>query len=115
MLEKLAPSAEQTATQWVHAFDLALAAGDDKALATLFLPDGHWRNLFGISWQFATFSGNEVLCHELSHRASEVRANGFRLRYPPTRPAGRWSPALRSSKRSSASTRQTAPASAPSG
>lgn len=79
MLEKLAPSAEQTATQWVHAFDLALAAGDDKALAALFLPDGHWRNLFGISWQFATFSGNAILCHELSRRAAEVRAGGFRL------------------------------------
>jgi hypothetical protein len=33
MLEKLAPSTEETATQWVHALDVALAAGDEKALA----------------------------------------------------------------------------------
>src|SRR5712675_1660142 len=79
MLEKLAPSAEQTATQWVGAFGFALTSGDEAALAKLFLPDSHWRNLFGISWQLATFSGNENLCHELSRRASEVRASEFRL------------------------------------
>jgi cation diffusion facilitator CzcD-associated flavoprotein CzcO len=79
MLEKPARSAEQTATQWVRAFDLALAGGDRKALSRLFVPDSHWRNLFGISWQLATFSGNEILCHELRRRASKVRAGGFRL------------------------------------
>jgi putative flavoprotein involved in K+ transport len=79
MLERLGPSAEETVKQWVRAFGLALTGGDDKALAELFLPDSHWRNLFGISWQLATSSGNETLCHELSRRASEVRATGFRV------------------------------------
>src|SRR4051812_36312854 len=79
MLEKLQPSAEQTAMQWVEVLDHALAAGDDKALAALFLPDSHWRNLFGLSWQLATFSGNEILCHEMKLRAAEVRAGDFRL------------------------------------
>jgi cation diffusion facilitator CzcD-associated flavoprotein CzcO len=79
MLERLGPSAEETVTQWVRAFGLALTSGDDKALAKLFLPDSHWRNLLGISWQLATSSGNETLCHELSRRASEVRATSFRV------------------------------------
>jgi putative flavoprotein involved in K+ transport len=79
MLEKLPPSAEDTATQWVRAFGLALATGDDKALAELFLPDSHWRNLFGISWQLATFSGNQTFCNELNRRAFEVRASAFRV------------------------------------
>src|SRR6266404_8261006 len=79
MLEKLQPLAEETADRWVRAFDLALASGDDKALAASFLPESYWRNLFGISWQLATFSGNEILCRELSRRASEVGASGFRL------------------------------------
>jgi len=70
MLERLAPSAEETADQWVRAFGLALAAGNNRAFAELFLPDSHWRNLFGISWQFATFSGNETLCRELSRRTT---------------------------------------------
>jgi putative flavoprotein involved in K+ transport len=79
MLERLGPSAEETVKQWVRAFGLALTGGNDKALAELFLPDSHWRNLFGISWQLATSSGNETLCHELGRRASEVRASGFRV------------------------------------
>ena len=79
MLEKLTPSAEDTATQWVDAFDRALAGVDQGELARLFLPDCHWRNLFGISWHFATFSGGEKLCGELSQRASEVHAANFRL------------------------------------
>jgi hypothetical protein len=78
ILQKLQPLAEETADRWVRAFDLALASGD-KALAALFLPESHWRNLFGISWQLATFSGNEILCRELSRRAAEVRASEFRL------------------------------------
>jgi cation diffusion facilitator CzcD-associated flavoprotein CzcO len=79
MLEKLPAPAEEIATQWVRFFDAALRDGDDKALAKLFLPDSHWRNLLGLSWQFATSSGNETLCRELSQRAVEVRATGFRL------------------------------------
>jgi cation diffusion facilitator CzcD-associated flavoprotein CzcO len=79
MLEKSPPSAEDTARQWVRAFGLALTTGDDKALSGLFLPDSHWRNLFGISWQLATFSSNQTLCSELRRRAAEVRATGFRV------------------------------------
>jgi hypothetical protein len=115
MLEKLQPLAEETAARWVRAFDRALASGDDKALAASFLPESHWRKLFGISWQLATFSGNEILCRELSRRASEVGARAFGWIPPHSRPAGRWSPAGKSSKRSYPSTRQTAPASALSG
>jgi cation diffusion facilitator CzcD-associated flavoprotein CzcO len=79
MLEKLTPSAEETATQWVRAFDRALASADQGELVKLFLPDSHWRNLFGISWQFATFTGGEKLCGELRRRAAEVRARDFRI------------------------------------
>ena len=33
-------------------------AGRRPGLSALFVADSHWRNLFGISWHFATFSGN---------------------------------------------------------
>jgi cation diffusion facilitator CzcD-associated flavoprotein CzcO len=79
MLEKLAPSAEETAMQWVRALDRALTSADEGELVQLFLPDSHWRNLFGISWQLATFSGGAKLCDELRKRAFEVGAGGFRL------------------------------------
>jgi hypothetical protein len=38
MLERLGPSAEETVTQWVRAFGVALTGGNDKALTELFLP-----------------------------------------------------------------------------
>jgi putative flavoprotein involved in K+ transport len=86
MLERLAPSAEEAqetaeevANQWIGAFNLALASRDAEALGELFLPGSHWRNIFGISWQLATFSGREVLCGAFSRRAAEVDAADFRV------------------------------------
>ena len=79
MLERPAPSAEEAADQWMGAFNLALAGGNADALGELFLPDSHWRNIFGISWQLATFSGRETLCKALSRCAAEVDAAGFEV------------------------------------
>jgi len=79
MLERPTASAEQAVEAWVRAFNLALAQSDNEALAALFLADSHWRNLFGISWQLATFSGRETLCNELGRCAAEVHATDFRV------------------------------------
>lgn len=83
MLDKLAASAEETAREtaeaWIDAFGAALARGDGPALAGLFAADGHWRNLFGLSWHFATFSGADTLARELLQRAREAGAQNFRL------------------------------------
>jgi hypothetical protein len=74
MLERLAPSAEEAVDQWIGTFNRALAGRDAAALGDLFLSDSHWRNIFGISWQLATFSGREPLCKALCKRAAEVHA-----------------------------------------
>lgn len=83
MLDRLGPSAEQTAREtterWTDALNAALAGGQAAALSELFVADSHWRNLFGISWYFATFSGNATVVRELLARAVEVRATGFRI------------------------------------
>jgi putative flavoprotein involved in K+ transport len=83
MLDKLAPPAEETAREatdaWIEAFGAALSRGDEQALSGLFAKDSHWRNLFGLSWQFATFSGNDTLGRELLRSAREVHAEGFRI------------------------------------
>jgi cation diffusion facilitator CzcD-associated flavoprotein CzcO len=83
MLDKLAPLAEETAREttetWIDAFGAALAQGDERALSGMFAQDGHWRNLFGLSWQFATFSGSDALARELLRCAREVSAVGFRI------------------------------------
>jgi cation diffusion facilitator CzcD-associated flavoprotein CzcO len=83
MLDKPAPAVEETnrdaPERWVQAFDAALRARSEKALAQCFVDDSHWRNLFGISWYFATFSGRETLVRELLTRARDAAAADFRI------------------------------------
>jgi hypothetical protein len=83
MLDRLTPSAEalagEIAGRWIAAFDAALAGRSESGLYELFAADSHWRNLFGISWHFATFSGRPTLCRELLQRASQVGVTGFRI------------------------------------
>ncbi|MBN8991364.1 MAG: NAD(P)/FAD-dependent oxidoreductase [Rhizobiales bacterium] len=69
----------ETTEIWLAAFNAALGGETPARLAELFAPDGHWRNLLGISWQFATFSGRETLAGELRARAREAAASGFRI------------------------------------
>ncbi len=77
MLEKIKTSAEAEARSWIAGFGRSLASGDEAGLGELFLPDSHWRNLCGISWQIATFSGAGKLAGELGRRAREVGATAF--------------------------------------
>lgn len=69
----------ETTEGWIAALNAALSGGQAARLAVLFEADSHWRNLFGISWYFATFSGNAVVVSELLKRSAEVRAGGFRV------------------------------------
>src|ERR1700675_1456608 len=83
MLDRRNPPAEdmlrETTEAWIDALGAALQAGSGRALSDLFVADSHWRNLFGISWQFATFSGRKTLVEALLERAAEAGATGFRL------------------------------------
>ncbi len=83
MLDRPGPSAGQavreTTERWIAAFDAALADRSAAALSDLFANDSHWRNLYGISWHFATFSGNATVTAELLARAAQVGATGFRI------------------------------------
>jgi cation diffusion facilitator CzcD-associated flavoprotein CzcO len=56
-----------------------LASGEAAALGEMFVPDSHWRNLCGLSWQIATFSGAGRLADELCRRAHEAKAGGFEV------------------------------------
>ena len=83
MLDRLTPSAEELAGEiagrWIAALDAAVAGQSESGLSELFAADSHWRNLFGISWHFATFSGRPTLCRELLQRARQVGATRFRI------------------------------------
>ena len=69
----------KTTENWVVAFNAALRSETPQALAGLFVEDSHWRNLLGLSWYFATFSGRARLTGELLARAREAGAAGFRV------------------------------------
>src|SRR3954463_6257833 len=69
----------ETTEAWLAAFDAALAKGSAAELSQLFVADSHWRNLFGLSWHFATFSGNAKVAAELLARSAEAGAGQFRL------------------------------------
>ena len=79
MLDRRSPAAEEMAREWTRAFGAVVQAGSARALSELFVSDSHWRNLFGLSWQFATISGVERLVEELLPRAAEARAAEFRI------------------------------------
>jgi len=79
MLDRLSPAAEEMAREWIGAFGAALQAGSASALSELFVSDSHWRNIFGLSWQFSTISGVERVANELLQRAAEVHAAEFRI------------------------------------
>src|SRR3954467_6024803 len=79
MLEKVQVSADVQARAWMAAFNQSLARQDVAAVSRLFQEDSHWRNLSGISWQIATFSGAGNLSQELCQRAREVDATSFEI------------------------------------
>ena len=78
-------------------------------LSPLFVADSHWRNLFGISWHFATFSGNATVVAELLARVGRGRRRGISASTRRARAARRrWSAAATSSRRSLPSRPSTA-------
>ena len=77
---------EDLATGWIEEFDHALKTNDRDALGALFATDSHWRNICGITWSFATISGDAAIADALLARVAEAEACGFELfadRHPP--------------------------------
>jgi cation diffusion facilitator CzcD-associated flavoprotein CzcO len=68
---------EERVSRWLTQFEKALAAGDDTALAALFLPDAHWRDLLAFSWQVMTVSGANQIVDALKEQ--RVSATGFEI------------------------------------
>jgi putative flavoprotein involved in K+ transport len=51
---------------WLRRFEHALAGGDPAAIAALFLPDAHWRDVLGTAWTLNTLSGAPALARALA-------------------------------------------------
>ena len=70
--------------QWLTTFEKALAGADDAALAALFGPDAHWRDLLALTWDVKTVSG----AHKIATELHQAGATGFAIdtqRTPPRR------------------------------
>ena len=65
--------------QWLARLDRALAAGDAAALADLFHPEGHWRDVLALTWRIGTVSGAAALARGLKQHAARARPSSFRV------------------------------------
>lgn len=86
MLDGVAPSCGEAAARWLADFEKALADGEHSALAALFRPDAHWRDLLALKWDIETVSGREAILSRLPDAAAGVEPSGFEIdpdRTPP--------------------------------
>jgi len=77
---------EDLSVGWIDEFNRALRTGDRDATLALFAADSHWRNICGITWSFATVSGNASIADAILTSAAEANACDFELfaeRHPP--------------------------------
>ena len=74
------------AKAWANAFDQALSQGDADAAASLFMDDGHWRDLIAFDWNIDTVSGPDAIADKLNETLGSIQPTNFRIdesRTPP--------------------------------
>ncbi len=83
------PPAEQAhdaAAQWLGRFETALTGGEATALAALFAPECHYRDMLAFSWTIRPCLGAETIAGLLMAAQKNTGAHGFALaegRTPP--------------------------------
>ncbi|MDO9707823.1 flavin-containing monooxygenase [Paracraurococcus lichenis] len=70
---------EAIAAEWLAACAGALERRDEAAIAALFLPEGHWRDLLAFTWQVETVNGAAAIAARLCGRLATVRPTALRL------------------------------------
>jgi putative flavoprotein involved in K+ transport len=74
--------------QWLESLEAALREGSVAAIAALFVPDSHWRDLLAFTWDLTPHIGVDQIAAALSKAQPLVQARGFALaknRTPPRR------------------------------
>lgn len=59
-------------TSWFDEASRALLAGDGATTASLFAPDGHWRDMVAMTWNIATFQGRADIAAMVGAQAPAV-------------------------------------------
>src|SRR5512134_3649989 len=81
-------SEAQLVEQWLDRLDTALLAESKASVASLFAPDGHWRDLLAFTWSITPRQGAEEIASLMVAKQGATRARGFGLaqgRTPPRR------------------------------
>ncbi len=52
-------SEKELVEQWLGQLDAALRSESRASIASLFAPDGHWRDLLAFTWSITPFQGVE--------------------------------------------------------
>jgi putative flavoprotein involved in K+ transport len=76
-MQPIATDPADAVRTWLARFEQALARGDSGAAASLFLPDGHWRDLVAFTWHIMTMNGTGEIEAVLSQTQARTRAADF--------------------------------------
>src|SRR5688572_19975952 len=74
--------------QWLEQLDAALQSASRASVASLFAPDGHWRDLVAFTWSITPRQGAEDIAALMVEKQATARARGFAIaegRTPPRR------------------------------
>ncbi len=66
-------------SHWLAAFNAALEAPDQEALAALFVEDSHWRDLMAFTWTITPHEGRSAIVEGLIQTQPQIRAHDFKL------------------------------------
>jgi putative flavoprotein involved in K+ transport len=89
VLEKtVIQSEKELVGQWLGRLDVALQSESRVSVASLFAPDGHWRDLLASTWYITPCQGAEDIAALMVTKQASARARGFAIaegRTPPRR------------------------------
>ena len=89
VLEKTVTRSEkELVEQWLAQLDSALRSENRTAVASLFAPEGHWRDLFAFTWSLTPCQGADNIAALMVAKQGTTRAREFAVaqgRTPPRR------------------------------
>jgi putative flavoprotein involved in K+ transport len=86
--EPAALSTKAHVEQWLDQLDVALHSANQASVASLFAPDGHWRDLFAFTWSITPCQGPDAIAALMVAKQAGTKARGFAIaagRTPPRR------------------------------
>ncbi len=87
LMEQAAVQSERALVdQWLVKFDTALQSGNHPLLASLFIGDSHWRDLFAFTWTITPSQGADTIAALLLTQQAATQARHFAIAQDRTAP-----------------------------